>query len=118
MTVALALAAANNATWQFGPLDLVDPEADAPLALPAGTVIGMQLRAAADSVDLVLDLSTTNGLLIADTVASKVRGFVPLARMSPIPADSYAYDIVVSLPAGRAIRTHAGVVTIAQGVTR
>lgn len=86
MTVSLALAAANNATWQFGPLDLVDPEANAPLAFPAGTVIGMQLRAAAASVELVLDLSTTNGLLIVDSVASKVGGFVPLAKMSPILA--------------------------------
>ena len=118
MTIALALTASNNATWQFGPLDLVDPEAAAPLALPAGTVIGMQLRAAADSVDLVLDLSTTNGLLIADTVASKVRGFVPLAKMGPIVAGSYAYDIVVTQPSGRAIRTHDGTVTIEQGVTR
>lgn len=118
MTIALALTAANNATWQFGPLDLVDPETSAPLALPAGTVIAMQLRAAADSVELVLDLSTTNGLMIADTVASKVSGFVPLAKMSPIAAGSYAYDIVVRLPAGRAIRTHAGKVSIDRGVTR
>lgn len=117
MTISLALAAANNATWQFGPLDLLDTEANAPLALPAGTVIAMQLRAAADSVELVLDLSTTNGLLIADAVASKVRGFVPLAKMSAIAAGSYDYDIVVSLPTGSAIRTYEGTVTVKQSVT-
>lgn len=120
MTVALPLSAANNATWQFGPLALVDPNGNTPLALPATTVIRMQLRAAADAVDLVLDLSTEseNEMLIADANASTVRGLVPLAKMRGLAAGSYAYDIVVTQPTGRAIRTHAGLVTIEQGVTR
>lgn len=108
---------ANNEEWRRGPLSLVDPENNGPLALPAGTTVRMQLRASAGDLDAKLELSIGSGLIV-DAEDSQVSISVPVARMRDIAAGSYAYDIVVTQPTGRAIRVFWGTVPIAQGVTR
>lgn len=114
----LALSAANNATWSYGPVALLD-KLSAPLALPTGTLIEMHLRSSADDINLVLGLSLANGRLnIIDLNAATIGIEVPASAMRDVAAGSYAYDITVTQPSGRVHRPIDGVATIIQGVTR
>ncbi len=118
MTAALDLAAANNATWSVPSVALLD-DAAAPLALPDGVQINMQLRAPAASSNIALGLSLADGrLAIVDVDAATIRIEVAVAAMLNLAAGAYDYDVVVAYPSGRAIRAVAGTVTVAQGVTR
>jgi hypothetical protein len=114
----LALKASNNATWSAGPIALHD-EAGAPLAMPEGVAVRMQLRAPATSDTVALELSIANGRLQwADRDAATVSIEVPALAMRAIAAGAYDTDIIVEYPSGRVVRPAAGTVTILQGVTR
>lgn len=119
MTVELNLDVANNATWAYGPIALIDPDTNAALALPMTTRVRMQLRANAADQNVAFELSLENGrLVLIDQNAATVRISVTAASISAVSAGTYAYDIVVTQPSGRAIRTHEGTVAVKQGVTR
>lgn len=117
MTVALQLSAANNETWAYGPISLVD--AIGPIALPMGTQIRMQIRPSAESTNIALELSLDNGRLVIESIeAATISILVSASAMLDVAAGSYAYDIVVEQPSGRRVRCVAGTATIIQGVTR
>ena len=117
MATELNLAATNNATWTYSPLSLLVD--DAPVALPAGTTVRMQLREAPDSVNVALELTLENKLLtFQDEPAAVLALEVPAITMKDLPAGDYAYDVVVEQPSGRVVRPIFGKVTVAQGVTR
>jgi hypothetical protein len=118
VTFPIALSAANNATWSYGPIALQD-ESGAPLAMPEGVAVRMQLRAPATSDAVALELSIANNRLQwADRAAATINIEVPALAMRAIAAGSYEADIIVEYPSGRVVRPAAGTVTILQGVTR
>jgi hypothetical protein len=118
MTAVLDFEAANNATWLYSPILLLD-DADAPLALPFDAKVEMQLRSPASSNDVALLLSLENGFIkYIDSQASTVRIEVPVTTMRDIPAGTYEHDIIVSYSTGLVVRSIAGNVNILQGVTR
>jgi hypothetical protein len=118
MTVLLQLTAANNATWSYGPILLKD-DAGAPLAMPEGVKIRMQLRDQANSVNVTLELSLDNECLaFVDRPAASLHILVPAMTMKDVVSANYPYDIIVEYPSARVVRPVAGNVVIEQGVTR
>lgn len=121
MSEPLALKAATNATWTYGPIALL--EDNAPVALPAGTLIRMQLRKQAGELNVALTLSRDNGLLkVEDLAAALISIDVPVSKMETVPAGSYAFDILVIYPSdgfnpGRVRRPVSGTVEVEQGIT-
>jgi hypothetical protein len=94
-------------------------DADAPLAMPSDVKIQMQLRSPAASTDVALDMSLDDGRIsFVDRDAANIKIEVPASAMRNVAAGSYDHDIIVTYPSGRVIRAVAGIVTVAQGVTR
>jgi hypothetical protein len=114
-TVELDFALANNESWenQFT-LNAGGDAGD----IVTGSKVHMQMRSAADSLNVALDASVDNGLLIVnDAAGGLVTLDVTAKQMRSIVAGSYVYDLLVERPTGRVYRLFVGTVSLAQGVT-
>ena len=114
----LTLTAANNCTWTAGPFAMLDA-AGAPLALPEGARVRMQLRAPAEADSAALELTLDNSRLrLVDKDAATIAIEVDAHAMATVAAKAYDIDVVVEYPSARVLRPFEGTVTIKQGVTR
>lgn len=95
---------------------------DGPVDLTGSEFIA-HIREAADTLAVVLECSTDNGMLvIADQGATGETGLVewsiPEDVARTIPDGVYHYDVVWIMPGGKRDTTHGGTITFYRGITR
>lgn len=90
-----------------------------------GAELRMQIRSKAETLKVLLELSTDNGrLIIEDPVGdelypNKITVYVPQATVDNLkPGNVYVYDIVWTRPDSQVINFIAGTVAVNLGVTR
>lgn len=114
-------AVATNEDWRDSISLVTNPgESDeAPYDL-TGSSFSMQLRNVAESLRVVLDLSTDNGrIIVADPETDgNLSIFVPREVIDDIGPGMFVHDIVWTRGDGAIVNLAAGTVTFTLGVTR
>lgn len=112
---------ATNEDWRDSISLVTNPgESDeAPYDL-TGSSFSMQLRNVAESLRVVLDLSTDNGrIIVADPeTGGNLSIFVPKSAIDEIGPGSFSHDIIWTRGDGAIVNLAAGTVTFTLGITR
>lgn len=105
-TYRLALIVRNGPTTAAPPMDL------------AGWEPRMQLRPAADSLDVLLDCRPANArLTVADAAAGKILLDIPASDTARLDFSAAVYDLII-VSAAETRRLLQGVVSVSPAVTR
>lgn len=90
---------------------------NSPLNL-AGSTVRMQIRPTVDTKNLILDLSTTNGLITKVDNLGKIVVSIPATTMERIPVGSHRYDIEVITSGGEVTAFLEGAFVVITQVTK
>lgn len=83
-----------------------------------GATAAMQVRAAVDAIDPLLDLSTSNNTLVIDAPAGVVRIDAPAASTASMPSGVWPYDLWLNLAGGVRMCLAAGQMTVQPNITK
>jgi hypothetical protein len=83
-----------------------------------GYTARMQIRAAVDAPDVLVDLSTTNGRITIDGPAGRIKPLLTDVDTAALTWKQGVYDLELVSPSGHVDRLLQGTVTIDPEVTR